>query len=234
MRLFLLVLMFALYAQAKQLVVAVVDTGISERLVNKPFLCKGGHRDFTGTGIYDNHSHGSHIVGLIEKYAGDSDYCILVLKYFDPMSSVDTSDTLLEALNYAIKKKVDIIEYAGGGKSYSKQECRVIKKALDLGITIVAAAGNEGENINKHPFYPAKCDSRVISVGNLDDKGVRHPTSNYGNSVKVWERGVLQMSYMKDGYYGLLTGTSQASAIVAGKLVKNMSKRQITSSIKVK
>lgn len=234
MKLFLFTLLFALLTQAKPIVVAVVDTGISEKLMSKPFLCKDGHKDFTGTGIYDHHSHGSHIAGLVEKYAGDSKYCVLVVKYFDPRSEVDPSESLYKSFQYAISKNVDIIEYAGGGTEYIKRECTLMKKALNMGITIVAAAGNEGKSLAVQPYYPAMCDKRIISVGNLDNDGKRHSSSNYGDSVKVWEKGVLQMSYMKDGLYGLFTGTSQASAITAGKLVKKMYNRRITSSIKVK
>jgi hypothetical protein len=66
-------------------------------------------------------------------------------------------------------------------------------------------------------------DSRIIIVGNLVDEKSRTiaSSSNYGKSVNAWEKGTDILSRLPGGY-GLMTGTSQATAIRTGKLIRQM------------
>src|SRR5690606_17888997 len=76
---------------AKPIIIAVIDTGISDKLKDGKFLCKMGHKDFTGTGLNDVHGHGTHVSGLIHQHAAktadwnkSANYCQVILKYWDP------------------------------------------------------------------------------------------------------------------------------------------------------
>jgi subtilisin family serine protease len=183
--------------------------------------------------LKDNHGHGTHIAGLIAKYAGDSDYCLLIAKYYDPKAKVN--DNLLrtrQALEWAIKRNIDIINYSGGGSEKSEEECIVIKKALDKGIIVVTAAGNERSNLDETPYYPAMCDSRVTMVANLDVFGGYRglaSTSNY-NSEVVAVQGTKVKSIFPNERTEVMSGTSQATAIVTGRLVKLLNQANIKRS----
>lgn len=235
--------------RAKTLVVAIIDTGISDDLRDMPYICKMGHKDFTGTGLTDHHGHGSHISGLIQQYVTNnivninsntesinkmlhtkSPYCQVILKYYDPtQKNADNLAQEIAALRYAIDIKVDYINFSGGGTEKSKEEMVLIEEALNKGIKIVVAAGNEHANIDevkyKAPnvkyehYYPADLDSRLVVVGNLSQTKGRCPSSNFGNTINSWEVGENSYSTTEHGF-GYMTGTSQSTAIKSGKLIR--------------
>ena len=141
------------------------------------------------------------------------------------MSGEESMKSIQEAVAYAIVLKVDIINISAGGKEFSLAESAIIKKALDSKITVVAAAGNNFVNLDKEcNFFPACYDERIIVVGNLNkDKSIAD-TSNYGNYVKKWEVGQNVLSDAPNGGEQYKSGTSQAAAIVTGKIVKTLKK----------
>lgn len=222
-----------LHKDRKKVVVAVIDTGISSSLKNANFLCDTGHMDFTGTGIEDHHGHGTNVSGLIDQYAknlvideGSSElevlsrrinYCQVVLKYYDPeQKDAEGLKQYLKALRAAIDLKVDIINISGGGSYFSTEEQILIKKALDSNIKLVVAAGNNHSDLDNAPFYPANLDNRLYIVGNLTKTKQISPTSNFGIKVNTWEIGEKRSSYNSTP----LSGTSQATAVKSGKLVR--------------
>ena len=228
-------------SKPKPIVVAVIDTGFdfksdwkailkSYPTIKKPRLCKYGHKDFTGAGLIDNHGHGTHVAGLIAQFAKDANYCLVILKYYDPKIIVqDNLEQTRKSFERAIALKVDIINYSGGGKDRSKEECSLIKEALDSGIQVVAAAGNERKNINQVPYYPAACDRRVQVVANVERNGEYANSSNFTdgklNSMFLYtEMGVNVMSIAPNNQLNFMTGTSQAAAIKTGKDVFLMDK----------
>ena len=228
-------------AKQAKVVVAVLDTGIDPALMDSPFICKTGHKDFTGSGLVDNHGHGTHIAGLVEQYAkgvvltkrtpaeldkAKADFCIIVIKYYDPkVTHNNFLMNTIKAIDWAINQNVDIINYSGGGAEPDAAERAVVLKALNKGIKFVAAAGNERNDIDKVKYYPAMYDSRIFIVGNLVDSKVATlvaSSSNFGKSVNTWEIGSNVLSRMPGKSFGTMTGTSQACAVKSGKLVREM------------
>lgn len=211
----------------KQIKVAVIDTGFdfNSKWSIQPKLCATGHKDFTGTGLQDNHGHGTHIAGLIAKYAGEANYCLVIIKFFDPKEyKPDNVKHSTDAFNYAVDQEVDVINYSGGGTEYSEEEYNAVLKALNADITIVAAAGNERSDLTKTTYYPALYDSRIEVVGAIDANADRIPASNYGPQVDAYEQGKNVLSNLPNNSYGYMTGTSQATAIHTGKIVNEVYK----------
>lgn len=211
----------------KTIKVAVIDTGLNMELFkNKITLCKDGHKDFTGTGLKDTHGHGTHISGLIEKHAGKSSYCQIIMKYYDPKAFGQSNiDNTVKAFELAIELGVDVINYSGGGMEPNDREKAAVLRALDKGIKVVAAAGNEHCDLDtKCKYFPAMYDDRISIVGNLDSNRVPAESSNSGSVVTHWEIGVDVESYC--AATGLpnckMTGTSQSTAIHSGKVVKDL------------
>lgn len=232
--------------------IAVIDTGFD---VNHPMVgalyskklevCDGGTSKFNfvtkdnvpNDDVKDEHGHGTHVAGLIARYAGHAPVCIMPMRYYDAHGEdVKNIDRTLLSLKKSIEMKADIINYSGGGIAPSAPECATIKEALDKDILVVVAAGNEGSDITVRKYWPAMCDPRVIAVTGKDSFGHRMRLSNYsgdpvfkkgdktnGTTVKLKiEEGNDVLSTLPGGQYGFMSGTSQATAIMTGKLANHL------------
>lgn len=250
----LLVVTFCSVSNAKQIKVGVLDSGLGSRMESVVPVCKTGHAVISESHVIatknppsDPIGHGSHVSHLIhQSFQGDvlyknkspkkydvkeSPYCQIIVRIWDSKEDNSVVSSYV-GLKYLIDQKVDIINISGGGYGRSEEEIEAIKQALDLGIKVVAAAGNDNKNIDKKPFYPASADSRIVVVGNLSLKKEKASSSNWGEAVDVWETGEV---YAYNSVFGVLfltkmAGTSQASAIVTGKIIKELIKERENES----
>lgn len=219
---FLLAILFSVPAFAQTRVV-VLDTGLDindSRLATH--LCDGGHKDFTGTTLNDVNGHGTHVTGLIEQYAENSDYCLIIVKYYKEDSKNGNMKAYMEALQYSFGLNPDMINFSGSGPEFSEDERLEIVN--HPGTILVAAAGNDGKDLDTTKFYPG-CynETNVITVGSIDWlTGHRSRFSNYGSYVHAWEVGEWVKSTLPGGKDGYMQGTSQAAAIRTGKMIKLM------------
>jgi subtilisin family serine protease len=230
------ILLFTIQVQAT-IRVAVIDSGFdfdsnwknsTVEDLSKPKLCSEGHTNFVfSRDLSDSLGHGTHIAGIIGKNNQDTDYCLVILKYYDPWY-LNTQGATIKAFNKAIELDVDIINYSGGGIEFSRLECQVVSKALDAGIVVIAAAGNEHNELTKVPYYPAMCDERVIKVTNIYTNGQYTFTSNKDNTntIKnvIKETGVSVWSLFPGNRFTYLSGTSQACAKVTNRMIKKLEK----------
>jgi thermitase len=206
--------------------VGIVDTGLDlndPRFV--PYLCDGGHRDFTGHGLDDYESHGTHVAGLIKLYAGEGNYCLLIYKFFHSLETTgkDALMNEISAFREAIVNGATVINFSGGGGEYNENECDIIRN--NPGVTFVVAAGNESKNIEtkEGQFFPASCfEKNEHIVGNTDIFGLAVSSSNWANRKIDWEIGQDQVSTLPHGKMGTKSGTSMSAAIKTGKLIRKM------------
>lgn len=249
------------FRKNKEIVVAVVDTGIQGDhafLKNNIHVISGKSGvgnygvDFSGEKVTstpsDAHGHGTHVAGIVKSIFPEVK--ILALKYYNPKASGQANlDATIKALQYAVDHNVDVINYSGGGPEASVEELRVLKQAEKKGILVIAAAGNERSNIDnkRHAYYPASYGlSNIITVGAHDDGLNIIPSSNYGkNSVDIAAPGHRIRSAIPGNGAGYMTGTSQATAFVTGVAAMIKSKHPklkfdqikniiLSSSLKVK
>lgn len=221
------------FKKRKEIVVAVVDTGIDRThpFLEKNIYVENGKVDESNFGVdfskdrkvkgapIDNHGHGTHVSGIIRSI--DPDVKILALKYYNPNASgMDNLNSTVEALKYAVDNNVDIINYSGGGPEPAAEELKVLKEAERKGILVVAAAGNEESNIDEKAkaYYPASYGLKNIITVTAHDEDLKIlPSSNYGkHSVDIFAPGYRIKSSLQNGRAGYLTGTSQATAFVTG------------------
>lgn len=180
--------------------------------------------------LTDNHGHGTHIAGIVGAEANNGkgisgiapEVSLMILKYYDPkVPQTDNLKNTIKALHYAIQNGAHIINYSGGGTEYSKEEFEAVKLAEKKGILFVAAAGNEQTNSDKNHYYPADYKlSNIISVTAINPSTEVLASSNWGvETVDIAAPGQNINSTLPKNFYGIMTGTSQATAFVTGAAV---------------
>lgn len=213
----------------KDVKVAIFDTGLTQ---NHPHFRNVKERsNWTNEkSLDDGVSHGTFVAGVIASskeclgLAPDAE--LHIYKVFTN-SQVSYTSWFLDAFNYAIYKKVNIINLSIGGPDF--MDLPFVDKVLELSannIIMVSAAGNDG------PIYGTLNNpgdqSDVIGVGsiNFDDKIARFSS----RGMTTWE---LPLGYGRAGLdivtYGSqvegsdvhtgcrrLSGTSVSSPVVAG------------------
>ncbi len=186
---------------------------------------------------FDTDKHGTHVAGTIGAVGNNGvgvvgvnwQTSLMSLKFLGPEGG--TTADLVRALGYAKMMRDRWVSTSGaqganirvtnnsyGGGGYSQAEFDAISALNDAGILFVAAAGNESEDNNVVPAYPATYDlPNVISVAALDRSDNVAGFSNIGaRTVHIGAPGVSILSTTPHDTYSLLSGTSMASPHVAG------------------
>jgi len=224
----------------KTITVMVVDTGVApDNSFIKPFLLNPVTPDH-----FDTHGHGTHVTSLIlggpGKRKGKSGVefsnivCdqvkIIPCKFYNPRANTkENLDSSIGCFRQAAELNVDLVNYSAGGVDSSPEEKQAIEALGALDILLVTAAGNEGSDLNKYPYYPAKYRlPNIVIVGSLAqpvDKFVglrRFQSSNFGFSEMFWEIGEAVLGYThinESAQY--MTGTSQATALATNRILKD-------------
>jgi len=212
-------------AQKKKVVVAVIDSGIDmnhEDLKNR--IEPGGYDFYGNTAVMtDQHGHGTKVAGVIVAEAGNGTGISGVAGLYEisvfPIKVVSSSGTgssaaVIKALEYAIAKKVDVINLSLGGTNFSAIENEVIQRAVHAGIVIVAAAGNNALKGNAI-YYPASYEN-VISIGAVYENNSRSSFSNYNQYVDLVAPGERILTTFPNQSYNKDGGTSFSTPIVSG------------------
>lgn len=177
--------------------------------------------------VYDENGHGTHVAGIIKKQfdksvrSPSSNVKFMVLKFYDQKIKGEQSMMNgIKAIEYAVKMKAKILNYSGGGADQDSAELDAIRKAAEQKIFLVAAAGNNHVNSDYQKYFPAGYDSdNIISVASIDRDFKLSAFSNFGlNSVDIAAPGNVILSSAPQNKLEYLSGTSQATAFVTGRL----------------
>ncbi len=121
---------------------------------------------------------------------------------------------LLQGLDRAWESKSAIVNLSLSGPPNPLLE-RGVGRLEELGVVVVAAAGNEGTDKKRYPAaYPS-----VIGVGAVDREGALFDRSNRGTWVELYAPGVEILSTVQGSAFAFGNGTSLAAAHVTGSLV---------------
>ncbi len=158
----------------KSIGIAVLDSGIYA--AHRMFLGRDGKsrvvlsKDFTGEGRTDDpYGHGTHVAGLAAgngqiaagAYEGVApDANIVNLRVLDKQGTGKVS-VLLAALNWLLANRtyynvrvVNVSLGASAADSYRNDPvCRAVRKLVDAGVVVVAAAGNDGKDALGRKIY---------------------------------------------------------------------------------
>jgi hypothetical protein len=202
------------FANGEGVIVAVIDSGITFGEDLDPARFVPGYDFINNQEIstvetsrdYHKYNHGTHTASIFAQttnnkhgFAGIAFLTKLMpLRVVGNMavSSGVESENIVKAIQYAIDKKVDIINLSlniKGNLTDTSQSSlginkieQAIRNANEEGIVVVMAAGNRGQTA---VLFPNLGESELIEVGAYDREEKVTSYSNYGENVDIYAPG---------------------------------------------
>jgi subtilisin family serine protease len=227
--------------------IAIIDTGINYNhealqgnIWTNPGEVAGNGIDDDGNGVIDDlhgfnaagkngnplddNDHGSHCAGTIGANGSNSQGLYGVMHKASLMGvkflTSDGSGTLADAVDsllYATRMGARITSNSWGGGGFNQALYDAFKSSPALHVI---AAGNESNDNDARPAYPASYDlPNVISVAAIDHNDQLADFSNYGaTTVDLAAPGVdiLSSTSGRSDAYKVFSGTSMATPHVSG------------------
>jgi type VII secretion-associated serine protease mycosin len=202
----------------KGVTVAVIDTGVASHPDLSGSVLKGiDYVSPGGTGQSDVDGHGTGMAGLIAAHgSGQSgaqgiapDAKILPIRI---LKSGPRAAEVGRAIQWAVDHGADVINLSIGG-GVDPATLDALAAAAKANVVVVAGAGNKPDafGVTAPAFVPS-----VIAVTAVDRQGKLDPISATGPEVDLAAPGTdIETTRLNSGYREG-TGTSDASAIVAG------------------
>lgn len=183
--------------------------------------------DNTGE-MEDEHGHGTHVAGTIgavgDNGVGVVGVCwkvrIMALRISTAETHEITDEAIFAAIEYACKNGAKVVNMSFGGGAPSAMHQAAIYLSGFQKVLFVAAAGNETNDNDANPVYPASYAlDNIISVAASDENDALADFSNFGlTTVDVMAPGVdiLSASIEDESGYQEMSGTSMATPHVVG------------------
>ncbi|MBQ7900571.1 MAG: S8 family peptidase [Clostridia bacterium] len=201
--------------------VGVIDTGVDTDHVELCNRIKDGINTIGGSSIEDDNGHGTHISGIIaaEKngvgVVGVAPKADLYIAKAFAKDGTSNFTAIEKAINWMIDRKVNVVNMSfsstAGGRIYTE----LIRRLHQSGISVICAAGNEGEQGDNTIGYPARFPE-TVAVSAVDINKHIATFSSKGNSAEICAAGIDIYSTYLDGGYAVLSGTSMAAPIITG------------------
>lgn len=197
--------------------VAVLDTGA--QLTHPDLVGRiAASRNFVrpGRSADDDNGHGTHVAGVIA--ATDNsvgivgvapDASLLIAKVLDSRGRGYVSD-IIAGLDWAVQNNARVVNMSLGLSTDVPSLRLAVERTVGAGISVVAAAGNDGGQVNYPAAYPA-----VIAVGATDATDTVPSWSAQGQALDLVAPGVNVKSTYRRSRYVTMTGTSMATPHVA-------------------
>jgi len=220
------------HATGTGVVVAIVDTGIALDhwffdgaiapggidLVDGDLVPndEGDGIDNNGNGLIDEGvGHGTLIAGLVRMVAPDAKLLPIRVQNSD---GGGWSFIIAEGIYKAVDGGADVINISLSIPEQSWVLEEAIQYAMDAGVVVVAAAGNDG--VLGDLFPAASNSANVVGVAAVDSAGVLATFSNYGlRTVDVAAPGVdLYGPYPGGTGMAYWSGTSFSAGLVSGEI----------------
>lgn len=225
-------------AELEPVTVAVVDTGadvnhedLKNMIHEKSARIEGSEiKKLEGDSSYEG--HGTHVSGIIAAEsnngkgitgvasgAGNGVVKLMVIDATCQDAPGEYFDTygIVSAIDYAVENGAKVINMSLGGEGVDLVMEEAVQHAFASGVTVVAAAGNEGTDAT---VTPSDCNE-TISVCNTTREDRRYEAadlfgvsgSNYGQAKDISAPGTTIISTIPKGYDNY-TGTSMATPMV--------------------
>jgi len=175
-------------------------------------------------------SHGTHVSGLVGASTNNGigiasigyNVSLIAVKAANN-SSPNSISGGYQGIQWAANNGADVINLSWGGPGFSQTNQNLINSVYNMGVVLLAAAGND--NVST-PHYPSNYQN-VISVASIDYNDQKSDFSNFNSSVDISSpggicspgpAGVLSSVWNTTsmGNYEAYIGTSMACPVAAG------------------
>jgi hypothetical protein len=176
---------------------------------------------------WDDRGHGTHTAGTIGMVEGNQiggvgvahRVQLMALKVLDATGSGTIAD-VITCIDYSTMMGAHLSNNSYGGNTGSQGLEDAIQAFGSQGGIFVAAAGNQRNNNDARPFYPAShvtASDNVVAVAATNWFDNLTVVSNYGaSSVDLAAPGSAILSTVPGNRYEKISGTSMAAPHVAG------------------
>jgi serine protease len=169
---------------------------------------------------FPGHKHGTHVGGTVGAMTNNITGIagtfprvkLLPVKVGKDASNSTSVHNGYQGILYAAILGAKVINCSWGSNNMSLSDLEILKTVEEMGIIVVAAAGNNGR---KEKFFPAGyiTNISVASVTSLDRKS---SFSNYHPSVDISAPGNKILATVFETGYQEMQGTSMSAPIVSG------------------
>ncbi|WP_084780301.1 S8 family peptidase [Bacillus massilinigeriensis] len=218
--------------------IAVLDTGVNMNHPDlKPKIVPGIDTVNNDSFPQDDHGHGTHVSGVAAAIGNNS----LGGSGVDPFAKImpvkvlsskgdGLTSNIIRGLYFAANNGANVVLMPYTSPNYSQAYQEAIHYAWLKGKVLVAPAGNEGATTKQ---YPAAYND-VLSVAATNQQDMKTTFSNYSIGwVDVAAPGQSIYATSINGGYTSMSGTSMASAAVAGLVSLTWNKNSAASNRQV-
>ena len=204
--------------------VGILDSGIDLTHSDLTYDPACSHNYIEGESLHDEHSHGTHVAGILAALDNDSgvvgvapEATLCIYKIFDSGGGANYSD-ILAAVQQAMDDGVQITNNSWGDED---DPGSTVKAAFDnayaAGVLHVAGAGNSDflGMIGNTCIYPALWDSVMATGATTQSDGLDWVSSTCPE-LELAAPGTNVYSTIPNNSYGSKSGTSMAAPHVAG------------------
>jgi len=197
--------------------VGVVDSGVDAKHPDLSGAVLVGTDFVGGDGTIDGAGHGTRMAALIAargQPGGNGSLGIAPAAQVLPIDAGLTSNSMSpEGVDWAVQHGARVICLALGSQSEPTRLIKAVERAIAADVVVVAAAGNRPED--KTVDYPARMPD-VVAVAGVDRNGNHADVSVTGPEIDIAAPAVDIVAATINKTYASGTGTSDATAIVAG------------------
>lgn len=167
--------------------VAVLDSGVdySEGINQKGYVNFVDEGEEFSPIFQDESGHGTGIASIISGngetgiYGVSPDVDLYSVKVLDGENKAPLS-RIIRGIYWCIENDVDIINMSFGTPDYSKTFEQAVEDAYQAGLLMVAAAGNEGDNVEYPAAFP-----EVMAVASVNSKAKISEFCNVGEELDI-------------------------------------------------
>ncbi len=223
------------------IVIAVIDSGLKQGHEDIDWdRVLDGQDFYAETSTDDQQGHGTFVTGLIMATKDNEvgiagiaqNVYVMPLKVFGSANTTATS-IIVSAINYAAEQRelfdstsgaqgtdISVINMSLGGESGDTTMKAAVDRAIQAGIIVICAAGNDGDATASYPAQYAIGVGSTDSENNVSYYSQRLSAANgAGYENKVWVsapgQGVTSLYYESTTSYVSASGTSFSSPEVA-------------------
>ena len=240
-----------LYGGDPAVTVAVIDTGLAFENFTDGATVYQKAPDFSTTAFSagydfvnddahpnDDNGHGTHVAATIAESTDNAiaaagiafQSTLMPIKVLD-RSGVGLMSNVASGIDFAVANGADVINLSLGSNMASQTLQEAVQRALDAGIVVVAASGNDANTALSYPaLYPG-----VISVSAIGRDDILASYSNHGTGLSLTAPGGDDGEYVwQQGFSSLDANnlTSQATPHVSGAAALLLARGVAGSNVK--